>query len=108
MKLVYSSKSLFSGQAFYNKLFFKMNHFLFKNEILSYEMKICILSLSIIIVVASCVPPGKLTEAIEANNAISKKYDSIQIKLTDTIANFRSSLNELENNFLLYYYVEHI
>jgi len=61
-------------------------------------MKICILSLSIIIVVASCVPPGKLTEAIEANNAISKKYDSIQIKLTDTIANFRSSLNELKTN----------
>ena len=64
-------------------------------------MKICILSLSIIIVVASCVPPGKLTEAIEANNAISKKYDSIQIKLTDTIANFRSSLNELQTNSVI-------
>lgn len=61
-------------------------------------MKIYILSLSIIIVVASCVPPGKLTEAIEANNAISKKYDSIQIKLTDTITNFSSSLNELKTN----------
>jgi len=61
-------------------------------------MKIYILSLSIIIAIASCVPPGKLTEAIEANNAISKKYDSIQVKLTDTIANFRSSLNELKTN----------
>lgn len=61
-------------------------------------MKIYILSLSIIIAIASCVPPGKLTEAIEANNAISRKYDSIQIKLTDTIANFRSSLNQLKTN----------
>ena len=61
-------------------------------------MKIYILSLSIIIAIASCVPPGKLTEAIEANNAISKKYDSIQIKLTDTITNFSSSLNELKTN----------
>ena len=61
-------------------------------------MKIYILSLSIIIAIASCVPPGKLTEAIEANNAISKKYDSIQIKLTDTIANFRSNLKELQTS----------
>ena len=61
-------------------------------------MKIYILSLSIIIAIASCVPPGKLTEVIEANNAISKKYDSIQVKLTDTIANFRSSLNQLKTN----------
>ena len=61
-------------------------------------MKIYILSLSIIIAIASCVPPGKLSEAIEANNAISKKYNSIQVKLTDTIANFSSSLNELKTN----------
>jgi chemotaxis protein MotB len=61
-------------------------------------MKIYILSLSIIIAIASCVPPGKLTEAIEANNAISRKYDSIQVKLTDTIANFRSNLSELQTN----------
>lgn len=61
-------------------------------------MKIYLLSLSIIILVASCVPPGKLSEAIEVNNAISRKYDSIQIKLTDTVAKFSNSLSVLKTN----------
>jgi hypothetical protein len=61
-------------------------------------MKICILSLSIIIVVASCVPPGKLSEALDANAMLSSKYDTLKNKLTDTVTNFNNSISALKWN----------
>ena len=48
--------------------------------------------------IASCVPPGKLSEALEANNAISSKYDSLNSKLKDTVANFSNSLSVLNSD----------
>ena len=48
--------------------------------------------------IASCVPPGKLNEALEANTMLSNKYDSLNNKLTDTVTNFTSSLSVLNNN----------
>ena len=51
-----------------------------------------------IIFLASCVPPGKLNEALDANTMLSNKYDSLNGKLTDTIANFRNSLSILKGN----------
>jgi len=52
----------------------------------------------IIISLASCVPPGKLNEALDANTMLSNKYDSLNGKLTDTIANFSNSLSILKGN----------
>jgi chemotaxis protein MotB len=52
-----------------------------------------------LISLSSCVPPGKLNEALDANTLLSNKYDSLNGKLTDTIANFSNSLSILSNNF---------
>ena len=54
--------------------------------------------LVIIISIASCIPPGKLNEALDANTKLSNKYDSLNGKLTDTIANFTTSLTGLRGN----------
>jgi chemotaxis protein MotB len=61
-------------------------------------MKKHILAIAIISSLASCVPPGKLSEALDANTKLTNKYDSLNSKLTDTIANFSSSLSQLKNN----------
>ena len=61
-------------------------------------MKKYILTFATIISIASCVPPGKLNEALNANTMLSNKYDSLNSKLTDTIANFSNSLSVLNSN----------
>jgi chemotaxis protein MotB len=61
-------------------------------------MKKYILTIATIISIASCIPPGKLNEALDANTILSNKYDSLNGKLTDTIANFSNSLGILSNN----------
>lgn len=61
-------------------------------------MKKYILTIATIIFLASCVPPGKLNEALDANTMLSNKYDSLKGKLTDTIANFSNSLSILKGN----------
>jgi len=61
-------------------------------------MKKYLLLFVIIISLASCVPPGKLNEALDANTMLSNKYDSLNGKLTDTIANFSNSLSILKGN----------
>jgi len=54
--------------------------------------------LVIIISIASCIPPGKLNEALDANSKLSNKYDSLNGKLTDTIANFSNRVSILKDN----------
>jgi chemotaxis protein MotB len=61
-------------------------------------MKKYILTISTIISLASCVPPGKLSEALDANTMLTTKYDSLNSKLTDTITNFSNSLSVLKGN----------
>jgi chemotaxis protein MotB len=61
-------------------------------------MKKYIITFATIISLASCVPPGKLNEALNANTMLSNKYDSLNGKLTDTIANFSNSLSVLNSN----------
>jgi hypothetical protein len=61
-------------------------------------MKKYILTIATIISLASCVPPGKLSEALDANTMLNSKYDSLSSKLTDTIANFSNSISVLNNN----------
>jgi len=53
---------------------------------------------AIIISLASCIPPGKLSESLDANTLLNKKYDTLKNKLTDTVASFSASLNSLKGN----------
>lgn len=61
-------------------------------------MKKQITIIAIIISLASCVPPGKLNEALDANTMLTTKYDSLSSKLTDTIANFSNSISVLKGS----------
>ena len=47
---------------------------------------------------ASCIPPGKLSESLDANTLLTKKYDTLKNKLTDTVASFSASLSALKWN----------
>ncbi len=46
----------------------------------------------------SCIPPGKLSESLDANSMLSSKYDTLKTKLTDTVANFNKSISALKWN----------
>ena len=61
-------------------------------------MKKYITPFIIILSLASCIPPGKLTETIQANTKLSSKYDSLKNKLNDTLTTFSKSLNYLKGN----------
>ena len=61
-------------------------------------MKKQLITIAIIISLASCVPPGKLSEALDANTLLSSKYDTLKNKLTDTVANFNNSISALRWN----------
>ena len=54
----------------------------------------------LIIFLAACVPPGKLSEALDANNLLNSKYDTLNGKLNDTVANFKTSLSILNNDLI--------
>ena len=61
-------------------------------------MKKYISTFTIIIALASCSPPGKLTESLDANTLLNKKYDTLKTKLTDTVASFSASLSNLKGS----------
>ena len=61
-------------------------------------MKKYISTFTIIIALASCIPPGKLTESLDANALLNKKYDTLKTKLTDTVANFSNNISALKWN----------
>ena len=57
-----------------------------------------IITIVSILSLASCIPPGKLSEALDANTLLSNKYDTLKTKLTDTAANFNNSISALKWN----------
>jgi chemotaxis protein MotB len=61
-------------------------------------MKKHLTSFAIIIAFASCIPPGKLNESLDANTLLTKKYDTLNNKLNDTVASFSASLSALKWN----------
>ena len=61
-------------------------------------MKKQILTILIIFSFASCIPPGKLSEALDVNTLLSSKYDTLKNKMSDTVANLTSSLIFLKSN----------
>jgi chemotaxis protein MotB len=61
-------------------------------------MKKYITPIIIILSLASCIPPGKLNESLDANTLLTKKYDTLNNKLTDTVASFSASLSSLKGS----------
>ena len=61
-------------------------------------MKKTIILFTIIFSIVSCVPPGKLSEALDANTMLNSKYDSLYSKLNDTVANYTNSVSILKSN----------
>jgi chemotaxis protein MotB len=61
-------------------------------------MKKQILTILLILSLAACIPPGKLSEALDANTLLSSKYDTLKNKLTDTVTNFNNSISALKWN----------
>ncbi|MEY4049579.1 MAG: hypothetical protein RL262_413 [Bacteroidota bacterium] len=61
-------------------------------------MKKYLIPFTIIASLASCIPPGKLSESLDANTLLNKKYDTLKTKLTDTVASFNTSLSSLKGN----------
>ena len=57
-----------------------------------------IITIATIFSLASCIPPGKLSEALDANSMLSSKYDTLKNKLTDTVTNFNNSISALKWN----------
>ena len=55
-------------------------------------MKKYIISFVVTISLASCVPPGKLSEALDANSFLSSKYDTLKNKMSDTVANLPGNI----------------
>jgi chemotaxis protein MotB len=48
----------------------------------------------------SCIPPGKLSESLEANSLLNNKYDSLYNKLNDTVASYKNSIGQLKSNLV--------
>jgi chemotaxis protein MotB len=61
-------------------------------------MKKQIQTIVIILFLSSCVPPGKLSEALDANTLLSSKYDTLKNIMSDTVANLTGSLTVLKSN----------
>lgn len=61
-------------------------------------MKKYITPFIIMLSLASCIPPGKLSESLEANTLLNKKYDTLKNKMSDTVANLTGSLTVLKSN----------
>jgi chemotaxis protein MotB len=61
-------------------------------------MKKYITIFTVIISLASCIPPGKLSEVLDANTLLSSKYDTLKNKMSDTVANLTGSLTVLNSN----------
>jgi outer membrane protein OmpA-like peptidoglycan-associated protein len=61
-------------------------------------MKKYITPIIIIFSLAACIPPGKLNESLDANTLLTKKYDTLNNKLNDTVASFSASLSSLKGS----------
>jgi chemotaxis protein MotB len=61
-------------------------------------MKKYITPFIVMLSLASCIPPGKLSESLDANTLLTKKYDTLNNKLNDTVASFKTSLSNLKGS----------
>ena len=61
-------------------------------------MKKYITYFTVVISLGACIPPGKLSESLDANSKLSSRYDSLNNKLKDTLTTFSNSLSSLKGN----------
>jgi chemotaxis protein MotB len=61
-------------------------------------MKKYLIPFVVILSLAACIPPGKLSESLDANTLLTKKYDTLNNKLNDTVASFSASLSSLKGS----------
>ena len=61
-------------------------------------MKKYITYFTVVISLAACIPPGKLSESLDANSKLSSRYDSLNNKLKDTLTTFSNRLSSLKGN----------
>ncbi len=61
-------------------------------------MKKYITYFSVVLSLAACIPPGKLSESLDANSKLSSRYDSLNNKLKDTLTTFSNRLSSLKGN----------
>jgi chemotaxis protein MotB len=61
-------------------------------------MKKYITPFIIMLSLAACIPPGKLSESLDANTLLTRKYDTLNNKLNDTVARFSASLSNLKSS----------
>jgi chemotaxis protein MotB len=59
-------------------------------------MKKYITIILLVVSITSCVPPGKLNDALEANTKLEIKYDSFYQSHKDTVAVIANSINSLK------------
>jgi len=55
-------------------------------------MKKYITYFTVILSLAACIPPGKLSESLDANTLLSRKYDTLKNKMSDTVANLPGNI----------------
>lgn len=63
-------------------------------------MKNILITAFIIITYASCIPPGKLNEALEVNKKMHSQIDSLKTNFKDTISNYTSAFRNLNQNLI--------
>ena len=61
-------------------------------------MKKYITPIIVMLSLASCIPPGKLSESLDANALLTKKYDTLKNKMSDTVGHLTGSLAVLKSN----------
>ena len=61
-------------------------------------MKKYITYFTVLISLAACIPPGKLSESLDANSKLSSRYDSLNNKLKDSLTTFSNRLSSLKGN----------
>jgi chemotaxis protein MotB len=61
-------------------------------------MKKYLITILTIFSLAACIPPGKLSESLDANSKLSSRYDSLNNKLKDTLTTFSNSISSLKGN----------
>lgn len=65
-------------------------------------MKNFLLTFLLGVILVSCVPTGIMTKAVNQNNSLKSKNDSLSQQLSDTIYTFQSSVKKLKDSVVYY------
>lgn len=65
-------------------------------------MKKYLFIIQLVLFLASCIPPGKLSKALEQNKQLTSKNDSLTISLNDSLSRFQISEKALKDSVIYY------